>query len=356
MTRPNNTTEPAPKAAPKPSSRLDIPRAAGAGQMPGPTPALASSPESVPESVATSSTGCAAHTASPPLLEVRHLHQRFGDVVAVEDVSFSIDAGVCFGLLGPNGAGKSTTIEIIEGIRKPTRGEVLYRGAPRDAGFKRRIGIQFQATALMDFLTVHDTLRTFAAMYPNPRPLEELIAICELEAFLNRDVAKLSGGQRQRCLLALALVNNPEILFLDEPTTGLDPQSRRNLWRLIDEIRREGRTIVLTTHYMEEAELLCDKLAIMDGGRIIEQGAPAALLKKHYGHTLVTLDRAAWPAEMSFSEPHHFEHDTVVIETRDVPATLSALAASPAALDSLRVKRPTLEDLFIKLTGHRLRE
>ena len=354
MSRPIDKTEP-PKAT---ASALEPGPEAG-GE---PVPADKDTPgrSAVAESAATPSSASLSRGerrgAAPPLLEVRHLHQRFGDVVAVEDVSFAIEKGVCFGLLGPNGAGKSTTIEIIEGIRKPTRGEVLYRGAPRDAGFKRRIGIQFQATALMDFLTVHDTLRTFAAMYPSPRPLKELIAICELEAFLDRDVAKLSGGQRQRCLLALALVNDPEILFLDEPTTGLDPQSRRNLWRLIDEIRAEGRTIVLTTHYMEEAELLCDMLAIIDGGRIIEQGAPAALLEKHYGHTLVTLDRTAWPAGMPFSEPHHFEDDTVVIETRNVPATLSALAASPAALDSLRVKRPTLEDLFIKLTGHRLRE
>lgn len=292
----------------------------------------------------------------PALLEARHLHQRFGDLVAVDDISFAIPAGVCFGLLGPNGAGKSTTIEILEGIREPTRGEVLYRGAPRGDDFKARVGIQFQATALMDFLTVRDTLRTFAAMYPSPRPIAELVEICDLTSFLDRDVAKLSGGQRQRCLLALALVNNPEILFLDEPTTGLDPQSRRNLWRLIGEIRAEGKTIVLTTHYMDEAELLCDELAIIDAGRIIARGAPADLLRSHYGHSLIEIDRVAWPDELDIGDPVRIGPEHVVIETDNVHRTLAALGQTEVPLTSLTVKRPTLEDLFLKLTGHSLRD
>lgn len=291
-----------------------------------------------------------------PLLAVKHLRKVYGDVVAVDDVSFEIPAGICFGLLGPNGAGKSTTIEIIEGITRESAGEILYRGRPRDARFKEVAGIQFQATALMDFLTVAEMLDTFRALYPAPMATDALVEMCELGAFLDRDVAKLSGGQRQRVLLALALVNDPEILFLDEPTTGLDPQSRRNLWRLIDDIRTAGKTIVLTTHYMDEAEQLCDDLAIMDQGRIIARGAPSALLAEHYDYVMIALDAAAWRDDVDVGAPVRHAGAEVVIESGSVKSAIDALIAQDVPLTSLKVRNPTLEDLFIKLTGHRLRE
>jgi len=290
------------------------------------------------------------------LLRVEHLRKTYGDVVAVDDVSFEIPPGICFGLLGPNGAGKSTTIEIIEGITRESAGTILYRGQPRDARFKEVAGIQFQATALMDFLTVAEMIETFRAMYPAPMATRELVEMCELDGFLDRDVAKLSGGQRQRVLLALALVNDPEILFLDEPTTGLDPQSRRNLWRLIDDIRAAGKTIVLTTHYMDEAEQLCDDLAIMDQGRIIARGAPKALLAEHYDYVMIFLDAGVWPEGIALSDPVRRAGNDVIIESRSVKDSIDELLARDVPLTSLKIRNPTLEDLFIKLTGHRLRE
>src|SRR5690554_2132445 len=224
------------------------------------------------------------------LLEVDHLRKHYGSLKAVDDVSFAIRPGICFGLLGPNGAGKTTTIEIIEGITAPTSGEIRYRGKPRDKSFAERCGIQFQATALQDFLTVREVLTLFASFYREPLPVTELIRWCDLGEFSEREANKLSGGQKQRLLLALALINDPEIVFLDEPTTGLDPQSRRNFWELITTIKRRGKTVVLTTHYMDEAEQLCDELIIMDHGRIIDQGSPRALLDKHLPLKRVCLD------------------------------------------------------------------
>ncbi|MFZ5722392.1 MAG: ABC transporter ATP-binding protein [Pseudomonadota bacterium] len=223
-------------------------------------------------------------------LTARHLCKRYGDLVAVDDLSLVIRAGTCFGLLGPNGAGKSTTLEMMQGLREPDSGEVLYRGQPLDDDFKLRHGTQFQSTALIDFQTTREMLELFAAFYPTARDVDELVRRLNLAPFLDQYAMKLSGGQRQRLLLALALVNDPEIVFLDEPTTGLDPQARRNLWELVRDIKHEGKTIVLTTHYMEEAEYLCDELAIMDHGRIIATGTPHSLLHDHFGDTGVRLE------------------------------------------------------------------
>jgi len=214
----------------------------------------------------------------PPVLEVRELVKQYPGVRAVDGVSFSIAEGQCFGLLGPNGAGKTTTVEMMEGVTQPTSGEVLYRGDPIGARFRADAGIQFQKTALQDFLTVRETLTLFTRLYPRRRDVDELIRICALEQVAGRDNRKLSGGQMQRLLLAIALANDPRVLFLDEPTTGLDPQARRHLWGLVRRIREEGRTVVLTTHYMEEAEELCDRVAIMDGGKIIALDTPQALV------------------------------------------------------------------------------
>ncbi len=215
------------------------------------------------------------------LLEVTQLVKKYPSILAVNGVSFSLKAGTCFGLLGPNGAGKTTTLEMIEGITRPTSGEIRFKGKPIDSEFREKIGIQFQSTSLPDFLTVREVLVLFRSFYRENAPLEELIELCSLGDYLDRDTKKISGGQRQRLLLALALVNHPDLVFLDEPTTGLDPQARRNFWDLVKRIRASGKTIFMSTHYMEEAEQLCDEIAIMDHGKIIAQGEPRSLLGHH---------------------------------------------------------------------------
>lgn len=290
------------------------------------------------------------------IIEVKHLAKHYRSVVAVEDVSFSIAEGICFGLLGPNGAGKTTTIEMMEGILDPTSGEIFYRGAPRSKNFLQEIGIQFQSTALMDFMTVRETLKLFSRFYEQTESLETLVKQCDLDDFLDRYANKLSGGQQQRLLLALAILNRPQLVFLDEPTTGLDPQARRNFWQLIDTIKKRGTTIVLTTHYMDEAEQLCDELAIMDRGKIIAQGSPAQLLREHFGYIYVCLDRADCELLLEQFPEHETHGERVFIRSISVEKTLQDLIASGVPLHSLSVRNPTLEDLFLKLTGHRLRE
>lgn len=217
-----------------------------------------------------------------PLLSVQDLVKTYPGVRAVDGVSFDVRKGQCFGLLGPNGAGKTTTLEILEGISDADSGTIRFRGAARDAGYREVIGIQFQHTALQDFQTVGESLSLFASFYRRRRPLQELIDLCHLDGLLDRDTRKLSGGQRQRLLLAIALVNDPDLVFLDEPTTGLDPQSRRNFWHLVETIQSTGTTVLMTTHYMEEASALCDEIAIIDQGRIIARGEPGQLLREHF--------------------------------------------------------------------------
>jgi ABC-2 type transport system ATP-binding protein len=296
------------------------------------------------------------------ILEVFNLTKSFRSLKAVDDVSFAIPKGSCFGLLGPNGAGKTTTIEIIEGIKKPTSGRILYKGKLRDGQFSSETGIQFQTTALMDYLKTHEVLKLFSKLYRHTQSIDDLIEICQLEEFLETYATKLSGGQRQRLLLAVALINDPEILFLDEPTTGLDPQARRNFWALIRNIKKCGKTVLLTTHYMEEAELLCDQLIIMDKGKIIADGSPEQLLKKNFDHTYVCLDRKDFSntANANFaqtiSSPIEVQEDCIAIATNNVEKTLLELMSQNVALQSLQVRKPSLDDLFLKLTGHHLRE
>ncbi len=291
------------------------------------------------------------------ILAVENLHKAFGTLKAVDGVSFSVRPGICFGLLGPNGAGKTTTIEMIEGITRPTSGRILFRGQPINRDFRQHSGIQFQHTALPDFLTTREALNLFGNFYDNQVALDELIAACSLGDYLDQYATKLSGGQRQRLLLALALVNDPDIVFLDEPTTGLDPQARRNFWTLIENIKARGKTIILTTHYMDEAELLCDELAIMDRGRLIAEGTPQALLRQHFDAIRVRLDKSAFTlAPGEWPEPVEVREDAVEILSRDVAQTLSRLIARGIPLTSLEVHPATLEDLFIKLTGHALRQ
>ena len=271
-----------------------------------------------------------------PIMNVTDLEKKYGRLTAVDKVSFGIPEGICFGLLGPNGAGKTTTIEMMEGITDPTAGTIEFRGKPIDSTFRQKVGIQFQHTALPEFITVKETLEMFSAFYPNPRPMAELISLCSLDDILERDNQKLSGGQKQRMLLALAIVPNPEIVFLDEPTTGLDPQARRNFWDLIRGIKAQGTTVVLTTHYMDEAQLLCDQVAIMDHGRMLEIDTPDKLLHKHFNGAIVRLPGRE-------------------LQTENLDKTMKELLAEGSDLTGLSIHKPDLEDLFIKLTGSTLR-
>jgi len=291
----------------------------------------------------------------PSLLEVRNLVKAYPEVRAVDGIGFQVPVGSCFGLLGPNGAGKTTTLEILEGVTEADGGDILFRGRPRDAAYREAIGIQFQSTALQDFQTVGEALELFASFYSRTRPREELIRLCRLEELLQRDTRRLSGGQRQRLLLAIALVNDPELVFLDEPTTGLDPQARRNFWQLIQGIRTAGKTIVLTTHYMEEASVLCDEVAIMDRGRIIEHGAPSRLLAHHFQAALIRVPHSAFPDDAPALAGFRCRDGLCETATDDIQGSLAELAAQGVSLTELQVASPTLEDLFLKLTGHELR-
>jgi len=287
------------------------------------------------------------------IIEVEHLRKDFGPVRAVDDISFEIREGICFGLLGPNGAGKTTTIEMMEGILSPSGGEIKFRGHPIDQRFKEKVGIQFQSTALPEFITVKETLELFSAFYPDPRSMEEVIELCSLSDLIDRDNRKLSGGQRQRLLLGIAIIPYPELVFLDEPTTGLDPQARRNFWELIERIKAEKTTVVLTTHYMDEAELLCDEVAIMDHGKILERDRPDRLLSKHFQGVLVKIPEPGNPD--SLPEGATKKEDGIEIVSGNLERTVRELLEARVDLHGLSIHQPDLEDLFIKLTGSRLR-
>lgn len=287
-------------------------------------------------------------------ISVQGLSKHYQEVRAVDNVSFEVQQGHCFGLLGPNGAGKTTTIEIMEGIISATSGQVLYQGKPVDKHISQQIGIQFQHTALQDFLTVKETLNLFASFYDNTLPQETLIEICDLSDFLNRDNRLLSGGQRQRLLLALALINDPQIVFLDEPTTGLDPHARRNFWQLIKNIKAKNKTIILTTHYMDEAEQLCDDIVIMDKGKIIETGTPHQLLSKHFQEVFIYLPLAQVDPALIAQHGWRVLSDRIEMSSGNVEQTLALLMQHKVPLDGLHVKSANLDDLFLKLTGHSL--
>lgn len=215
------------------------------------------------------------------IIEVKDLVKKYNGKTAVDGISFCIPQGSCFGILGPNGAGKTTTVEMMENIIDPDAGDILFKGEFRGKNFNQKIGIQFQQTELLSFLTVQETLKTFGAFYKTHLPVADVIDLCMLDNIKDSLNNKISGGQRQRLLLGLALLNDPDLVFLDEPSTGLDPQARQNVWQIIRGMKQKGKTIVLTTHYMEEAQSLCDVTAIMDRGHIIEQGSPEQLIEKH---------------------------------------------------------------------------
>jgi len=290
------------------------------------------------------------------IITAANLVKHYPGVVAVDGINLAIPQGICFGLLGPNGAGKTTTIEILEGIHLPSSGEVLYKGEPLGTRYREEVGIQFQHTALQEFLTVLETLQLFERLYHHTLPVAELIELCSLGDILTRDTRKLSGGQRQRLLLALALINDPELIFLDEPTTGLDPQARRNFWDLVKLVMSRNKTIVLTTHYMEEAYALCDEIAIMDKGRIVSQGTPAQLLSDHFGDVVLQIplaDAGSKLFELGLNVAQ--AGDLMEIRTHRQHHTLQQLIENGINLDRLRIRAWTLEDLFINVTGKSLR-
>jgi len=289
------------------------------------------------------------------LLQIKKLVKHYPSVNAVNGIDITLKKGICFGLLGPNGAGKTTTVEILEGINQATSGEILYKGKPLGDQFRKEAGIMFQSTALQDYITVRETLEMFAKFYPQHVDLDVLIKRCNLTEYLEQDNRQLSGGQRQRLLLAIALVNDPDIIFLDEPTTGLDPQARRNFWDLINDIKSEGKTVILTTHYMDEAYTLCDEIAIMDHGKIIAQGTPKELLEKHFNDVVLQLPKTEIKdADLSSFSIHKTEK-YIEITTRDVNQTILELMKKNISLSQLQIRSRTLDDLFLELTGKELR-
>jgi ABC-2 type transport system ATP-binding protein len=303
-------------------------------------------------------------------LRVRNLRKAYKDVVAVNGIDLEVQAGECFGLLGPNGAGKTTTIEICEGLTEPDAGEVEVLGLrwSSDAhALRQRLGIQLQETQLADKLTVAETVRLFRSFYKQGPEPDSLIALVQLEEKRNARVMALSGGQKQRLALACALVGDPDLLFLDEPTTGLDPQARRQVWELIAEFKSAGRTILLTTHYMEEAERLCDRVAIMDQGTVIAQGTPLELIASIGVSHLVEVssgdgrpvDLAAVRAIAGVRDARE-ENGNIRVEAielhRVLPALLEELRREGIPLTELRTHSATLEDVFVSLTGRHLRD
>jgi len=292
----------------------------------------------------------------PNILEVKDLKKEYPGVKAVDGISFSVKKGTCFGLLGPNGAGKTTAIEIIEGITASDGGSILYKNRPIGRDFHKETGIQFQATALQEFLTVKETLQLFHKLYPNPSNFDEIVEECSLKNLLSRDNRKLSGGQRQRLLVAIALVNQPELLFMDEPTTGLDPQARRNFWNMVEKIKLRNTTLILTTHYMEEADFLCDEIAIMDKGKIIAYGEPKQLIAQHFKEVVLELPEDEVKNHvLNIPMEYEFKFGYLEIYTHDIPTALNLLKEQNIPLDKLKIRPFNLEDLFLKLTGSELR-
>jgi len=291
------------------------------------------------------------------LLEIKDLVKQYRSVTAVQGVNLTINLGTCFGLLGPNGAGKTTLLEVGEDIIEPTSGKVFYKGRPRTAAFREEVGIQFQNTALLNFLKVSETLQTFRSLYHGCYDLDELVGLCNLSEILGQYNDKISGGQRQRLFLALALINQPELLFLDEPSAGLDPQARRNLWSIIQNVKAEGKTLILTTHSMEEAEFLCDEIAIMDRGKIIAQGTPAALIKRYGGGMTISFPKEVVTGSLMESDLALREQGgRVEIQADNVNSILEKLIALDVELADMSIRSANLEDVFLTLTGRKLRE
>jgi ABC-2 type transport system ATP-binding protein len=309
-----------------------------------------------------------------PALSATGLVKRYGDLVAVDGIDLQVERGTCLGLLGPNGAGKTTTIEMLEGLKAPDAGRISILGrtwAADAADIRERIGVQLQETKLEEKLTVAETLALFATFYRRRRPIDAVLSEVGLEEKRDARYETLSGGQKQRLALACALVNQPELLFLDEPTTGLDPQARRRVWEVIETFLAAGGTVVLTTHYMEEADRLSTRVAIVDRGRVIEEGPPADVIARLGADAVVELHftpdgsgedriddadlRAIPGVDQIRREPSRLMLTTTAVQAT-VGALLPMLEARGVVLDDLRTHRPTLEDVFVSLTGKHLRD
>jgi ABC-2 type transport system ATP-binding protein len=310
-----------------------------------------------------------------PALRVRGLRKSYKDVVAVNGIDLEAAAGECFGLLGPNGAGKTTTIEICEGLLAPSAGDVEVLGLRWDRSareLRQRLGIQLQETQLSEKLTVEETVRLFRSFFRRSPGVEEVLARVELQEKRRARVGALSGGQKQRLALACALVGDPELLFLDEPTTGLDPQARRQVWELVEEFKRTGRTVILTTHYMDEAERLCDRVAIMDHGKIIALDTPRALIASLGAAHVVEFatngegsrgSAAVHPetlAALAGVTGVRAQNDGFVLQVTELhetlPALMKELTRHRLPLSELRTHSASLEDVFVSLTGRHLRD
>ena len=304
------------------------------------------------------------------VIEVEQLVKTYGLVRAVDDISFQVRAGEIFGMLGPNGAGKTTTVEIIEGLRPADSGRVTVLGLDiTKAPFriKQQIGIQLQAPSLLPLLKVEEILALFGSFYPRSLPVDSLLDMVALRESRNVLVKNLSGGQQQRLSVAMALVNDPEIAFLDEPTTGLDPQARLGLWSVIEDMRNKRKTVFLTTHNMEEAERLCNRVAIIDHGKIIALGSPRDLIHENFQEKAIQFELETVPEKevlQAFSGVTNVvvSNHEIVLYTGDIPATMSAVLnytdqeGITDQLKDLHVREATLEDVFVKLTGRRIRE
>ena len=304
------------------------------------------------------------------VIQVENLVKVYGEVRAVDGISFEVHQGEVFGMLGPNGAGKTTTVEIIEGLRTLDSGKVTILGMDASEAsqeIKQRIGAQLQTPSLMPSLTVEELLDVFSGFYKRTLPINELLEMLSLSESRKVLVKNLSGGQLQRLSVAMALVNDPEIAFLDEPTTGLDPQVRRGMWQVIEDMKYKGKTIFLTTHYMEEAERLCDRIAIIDHGKIIAMDTPRGLINANFEEKAIQFELDPRPSDellMSFSGAISVASDMneVVIYSNDIPATMAAVLkyadtqGITSQLKDLRVRQASLEDVFLKLTGRKIRE
>ncbi|HHW11319.1 MAG TPA: ABC transporter ATP-binding protein [Firmicutes bacterium] len=301
-------------------------------------------------------------------IEATGLYKRYGEVIAVNGIDLAVKQGEIFGMLGPNGAGKTTTTEMLVGLRQPDAGVVkILSMDPKKEGaaIKARIGVQLQTSALFNHLTVRETLVLMASFFPRCRPVDELLNLVDLQEKANVQTRHLSGGQQQRLQVALAMVNDGDLLFLDEPTTGLDPQARRRLWDIIEKMREEGKTVFLTTHYMEEAEKLCDRVAVIDHGQIIALGSPDELIAAHFGETAIELPAFSGLDDHMLAQLAGVSHiqrqnSQVTLYSTAVPATVGALLELAqklgVSLENLMIRRATLEDVFLKLTGRRIRE
>lgn len=295
-------------------------------------------------------------------IKVEELRKSYGELRAVDGISFAVEAGEFFGILGPNGAGKTTTLEMVEGLRQPDSGTVSLFGEspwPRNPRLLPRIGVQLQASAFFERLTAREQIRTFASLYGvSARKADEWLGVVGLEDMADKRNEDLSGGQQQRLSIACALAHGPDLVFLDEPTSGLDPQARRNLWDVLRDINSQGRTVVLTTHYLDEAESLCDRVAIMDHGRILESGPPASLVRDLDAPTRISIESGVLTADTARTLADGVEVSddgvSLTLATRTPAPVLSALAERDA-LRGLSVRGATLEDVFLHLTGREYR-